>query len=130
MSKSLTTTSMSAGPSGMRPTHPGEILKFEFLEPLAISAYALAKAIGKPPNHVTAIINETRGITAETALLFAEFFGNTPHFWVNLQNEFEMRRARADKSLVAKLKSVAKYDRTAAMPAKRGSRAAAKGKAA
>ncbi len=64
----------------MRAIHPGEILKGE-LEELSLSANVLAQALGVPTNRITAILNEQRGITADTALRFARFFGSTPDFW-------------------------------------------------
>ena len=78
----------------------------EFLEPLDMSANALARALSVPPNRITGLINETRNVTAETALLLAKFFGSTPEFWLNLQRSFDLRRAERDKALARKLKSI------------------------
>jgi addiction module HigA family antidote len=72
------------------PVSPGEILVEEFLTPLGISAYALAKTLRVPTNRITGIINGERAITAETALRLARYFGTTPDFWVNLQAHYEL----------------------------------------
>lgn len=76
------------------PVHPGEVLKAEFLDEIGVSAYALAKALCVPANRVTAIINGERGITAETALRLARFFGTTDCFWMNLQSNYGLAVAR------------------------------------
>jgi addiction module HigA family antidote len=78
----------------MRAIHPGEILKGE-LEELNLSANAFAKALGVPANRITAILNEQRGITADTALRLARFFGSTPDFWMSLQSSYDVKMARA-----------------------------------
>ena len=77
--------------NGMRPVHPGEILRDE-LEALGLSANALSKALGVPVNRITAILNGQRGVTANTALRLARYFGTTPQFWLNLQKTWELRR--------------------------------------
>jgi len=79
----------------IEPTHPGAILRKEFLEPLGISAYRLAKAIGVPKNRVTAIVNGERAITSDTALRLARFFGVSAEFWINLQSRHDLELARA-----------------------------------
>ena len=63
--------------NGMRPVPPGEILKEEFLKPLGMTANALAKAIGVPPNRITAILNDQRGITGDTAVRLSAFFNTS-----------------------------------------------------
>ncbi|OGT01110.1 MAG: addiction module antidote protein, HigA family [Gallionellales bacterium RIFCSPLOWO2_12_FULL_59_22] len=78
----------------MRAIHPGEILKGE-LEELNLSANAFAKALGVPANRITAILNEQRGITADTALRLARFFGSTPDFWMSLQSCYDVKVAQA-----------------------------------
>jgi addiction module HigA family antidote len=70
--------------------HPGEILKEEFVIPHGLSANRLAKALGVPTNRITEIMNGTRGITGETAVLLAHAFGTTPEFWINLQSRYEL----------------------------------------
>ena len=71
--------------------HPGEILKREFLDELGLTAYAFSKAIGMNRSGVSDIINGERAITAESALRFARFFGNSAQFWLNLQDEYNLR---------------------------------------
>ena len=78
--------------NGMRPVHPGEILRDE-LEELGLSANALSKALGVPVNRVTMILNGERGVTADTALRLARYFGTTPQLWMNLQKTWELRQA-------------------------------------
>ena len=78
--------------NGMRPVHPGEILRDE-LDELGLSANALSQALGVPVNRVTMILNGQRGVTADTALRLARYFGTTPQLWLNLQKTWELRRA-------------------------------------
>jgi addiction module HigA family antidote len=78
----------------MRAIHPGEILKGE-LEELNLSANAFAKALDVPTNRITAILNEQRSVTADTALRLAQFFGSTPDFWMSLQSSYDVKIARA-----------------------------------
>lgn len=82
---------MTSG-NGMQPVHPGEILGEELAE-RGLSASALATALGVPTNRVTAILNGQRGVTADTALRLARYFGTTPQLWLNLQKTFELRVA-------------------------------------
>ena len=77
--------------NGMSPVHPGEILRDE-LETLGLSANALSKKLDVPVNRITAILQGTRGVTANTALRLARFFGTTPQVWLNLQKTYELRR--------------------------------------
>ncbi len=72
------------------PLHPGEILRTEFLEPLNISAYALAKAIHVPQTRIGEILAGRRGVTADTSLRLGRFFGMSPGFWLVLQNHHDM----------------------------------------
>jgi len=76
------------------PIHPGEILNEEFLKPLTISQYKLAKAINVPPRRVNEIIHGTRSITADTALRLARYFGTTERFWLNLQSRYDLEVER------------------------------------
>ena len=78
--------------NGMRPVHPGEILRDE-LDELGLSANALSKALGVPVNRVTMILNGQRGVSADTALRLARYFGTTPQLWLNLQKAWELRQA-------------------------------------
>jgi len=73
--------------------HPGEILQEEFLKPLGISVYQLAKQIHLIRSRVNDIVRGRRAITADTALRLAKFFGTTPAFWMNLQTTYELREA-------------------------------------
>lgn len=70
---------------------PGEILKEEFLEPLGISQYRLAKAIGKPESAISAIVNGHRSISVEMAWLLAQALGTTPEFWLNLESTYQLK---------------------------------------
>ena len=81
--------------NGMRPVHPGEILAEE-LEELGLSANAFAKTLGVPTNRIAAILNGQRGVTADTALRLARYFGTGPQLWLNLQQTYELRRAELD----------------------------------
>ena len=77
--------------NGMRPVHPGEILREE-LDELGLSANALSQALGVPVNRVTMILNGRRGVSADTALRLARYFGTTPQLWLNLQKTWELRQ--------------------------------------
>ncbi|MGB2964122.1 MAG: HigA family addiction module antitoxin [Anaerolineales bacterium] len=81
-------------PSDRSPTHPGVMLREEFLDPLGITQRELADAILVPYQRVNEIINEKRGITPNTALRLAKYFGNTPGFWMNLQLRFDLYQAQ------------------------------------
>ena len=72
------------------PIHPGEILREEFLEPMGISQYRLAKNISVPPRRINEIVHGKRSITADTALRFGRFFNMSPQFWLNLQTRFDL----------------------------------------
>ncbi|GAB3235723.1 HigA family addiction module antidote protein [Algoriphagus aestuariicola] len=78
--------------------HPGEILQEEFLAPMDISAYRLAKETFIPQTRISEIIKGNRRITADTALRFAKFFGNSAKFWLGLQNDFDLEEEQALKS--------------------------------
>ena len=77
--------------NGMRPVHPGEILREE-LKALGLSANALSNRLGVPVNRITAILQGRRSVTANTALRLARFFGTSPQVWMNLQKTYELRR--------------------------------------
>jgi antitoxin HigA-1 len=79
--------------------HPGEILRHEFMEPMGISAYRLAKEIGVPLPRVNDIVRSKRAISANTALRLGRYFGNSPQFWLNLQNRFDLAKAARDKTV-------------------------------
>jgi addiction module HigA family antidote len=72
------------------PMHPGRVLELEFLEPLGMTAYGLAKGIGVVPPRVYDIVRGKRGISADTALRLARYFSTSPEFWLNLQAHYEL----------------------------------------
>jgi addiction module HigA family antidote len=72
------------------PIHPGEILIEEFLKPMGISQYRLAKDISVPPRRINEIVHGKRSITADTALRLGRFFGMSPQFWLNLQSRYDL----------------------------------------
>ncbi len=74
----------------IEPIHPGEILKLEFMEAFNLSQNALAKAIKVHPRRINEIVNEKRGISADTALRLSKYFGTTAEFWMNLQLKYEL----------------------------------------
>ena len=76
------------------PIHPGEILREEFLKPLGMSAHQLALRLRVPATRITDIVNEKRGITADTALRLSRYFGTSPKFWLNLQASYELEVAQ------------------------------------
>jgi antitoxin HigA-1 len=75
------------------PIHPGEQLREEFMKPLGLTAYRLAKDLGVPVTRIQSIIGERRAITGDTALRLARYFGTTPEFWLNMQRDFELEQA-------------------------------------
>jgi addiction module HigA family antidote len=75
--------------------HPGEILREEFLKPMRLSAYALAKRLRVPPPRVNDIVLERRGISADTAVRLARFFGTSEQFWLNLQANYEINLVKS-----------------------------------
>lgn len=79
--------------NGMRPVHPGEVLREDFLAALGMSANALAKALNVPAPRVNDIVRERRGVSADTALRLARYFDSTPQFWLNLQTAYDLRVA-------------------------------------
>lgn len=76
------------------PMHPGRFLEIEFLEPLNITSYALAKALGVDPPRVYKIVAGERGITAGTALRLARYFGTSAQYWLNLQTHYDLEIAK------------------------------------
>lgn len=78
----------------MPPVHPGEILREEFLKPLGLSVYALAKAIQVPAPRLHDVVHEKRAISADTALRLGRYFGNSAELWMNLQSHYELEMAR------------------------------------
>jgi len=92
--------------------HPGEVLSEEFLIPMEISAYRLSKGIGIPQTRVSEILKGNRRITADTALRLSLYFGNSPKFWLGLQDDFDLEEEA--KSKKNELKSIRKYHSNAA----------------
>ena len=78
--------------------HPGEILLEEFLLPMKLTPYRLAKEIGVQQTRISQIIKGSRSITADTAVRLARFFGTTEEFWMNLQREYDLRKVKSEKS--------------------------------
>ncbi len=78
----------------MPPVHPGEVLVEEYLEPLGVTQHRLAVAIGVPPRRINEIVHGKRGISADTALRLARFFGTSERFWLNLQSRYDLEREK------------------------------------
>ncbi len=76
------------------PVHPGELLKEEFLKPLEMTAYQLARAIGVMPPRVYEIVRGERSVSADTALRLSRYFGTSPEFWIHLQSHHDLELAR------------------------------------
>jgi antitoxin HigA-1 len=85
---------MAARKLKLAPVHPGEILREDFMAPLGLSINALARALRTPPNHVSGIVNERRGVSAKMALRLARYFGTSPELWLGLQMDYELDMAR------------------------------------
>jgi antitoxin HigA-1 len=79
--------------NGMRPVHPGEVLREDFLRPAGLTANALAKALRVPAPRINDIVRERRGITADTAMRLARYFGGDAQSWLNLQTQYDLRIA-------------------------------------
>jgi antitoxin HigA-1 len=77
----------------LAPVHPGEILREEFLQPLGMSAYALAHACHVPRTRIERLIREETPVTPDTALRLARYFGTTPEFWLGIQTRFDLEKA-------------------------------------
>lgn len=84
--------------NGMRPVHPGEILREDYLLPLDMSVNALAKALHVPASRINDVVLERRGITADTAMRLARYFDTTAQFWISLQGEYDLRVAQVEKA--------------------------------
>lgn len=89
---------MSNITNGMRPIHPGEILREEFLMPIGLSPHALAVRLQVSAPRINDIVRERRGVTADTALRLSRFFGVSAEFWMGLQADYDMAIARRDLS--------------------------------
>lgn len=86
-------------------THPGEILKEEFLDPLEITQAAFAQHLGLPLPQVNEIVHGKQGITPETAWLFSQALGTTPQFWMNLQNAYDLTSKRPGRTVARLVKA-------------------------
>lgn len=84
--------------------HPGEMLREEFMTPLGLTSYRLAKELRIPAPRVNDIVLEKRGITADTALRLARYFGNTPEFWMNMQAHYDLAVAKVSAKGIDKVK--------------------------
>ena len=89
------------------PIHPGRILDEEFLRPMHVTRYRLARTIGVDPRRIHAIVRGERAITAETALLFSRFFGNSAKFWMGLQSQYDLEREQ--DRLADRIESIPRY---------------------
>jgi addiction module HigA family antidote len=81
----------------LQPVHPGEILLHDFMKPLGMSANALARVLAVPPNRITSIANGQRAVSADTALRLARYFGTSAEFWMGLQKDYELEKARQEE---------------------------------
>lgn len=82
--------------NAMRPVHPGEVLREEFIKPMNLTPHAVASALRVQPACINEIVREECGVTADTALRLARYFGTTPPFWLNLQQAYELRLAQME----------------------------------
>lgn len=99
---------MDATNDRLPPLHPGEVLREEFMRPLELSAYAVAKACGTPRTRIERIAREETGITADTALRLGKLFGTSAEFWLGLQDDYDLETARASLSdAIARIRPVA-----------------------
>jgi addiction module HigA family antidote len=89
--------------NGMRPVHPGEVLQEDYLKPLGMSVNALAKALDVPTSRMNDIVNERRGVSADTALRLERFFGSDAQGWLNMQTAYDLKLAQKSAA-----KSIAK----------------------
>ncbi len=92
--------------NGMRPIHPGEVLREDYLKPMYMSANALARHLHVPASRVNDIVLERRGITADTALRLSRFFGGDAQSWLNLQTAYDLRTAELNAELQASVRQV------------------------
>lgn len=92
--------------NGMRPVHPGEVLREDYLKPMELSASALARQLHVPASRINDIVLERRGVTADTALRLSRFFGGDAQSWLNMQTAYDLRVAELDASLQAAVMAV------------------------
>jgi addiction module HigA family antidote len=96
----------------LAPVHPGEVLREDFLVPMKLSPYAVARACGVPRTRIERLAREQTAVTADTALRLARYLGTTPEFWMNMQAQYDLERA-ADQ-MTATLRKIAPFGRAAA----------------
>ena len=94
------------------PLHPGEMLREEFLKPMGLTPYKVARACGVPRTRIERIVREELGITADTALRLAKFFGTTVAFWMNLQTRYDIRMV--ERAIAVDLAAIQTFKRAAA----------------
>jgi len=107
-SRLLTTTNRDSSTRRLPNIHPGEILLEEFLKPLSVTGYRLAKETHMPATRVSEILRQKRGITADTAMRLSKYFGNSANFWLGLQAEYDLRevgrRSKKELNLIQPMK--------------------------
>ena len=97
------------------PIHPGEILLEEFMKPLGVSQNKLARDLDVPPKRINAVVNGKSGVTADTALRLAKYFGTTPEFWMNLQALYDIEEAqKLYKKDIESMHTAREFQRSAA----------------
>lgn len=121
MSRSSTTIDTDPSFQRLAPLHVGEVLREEFLAPLKLSPYTIAKALGVPRTRIERLVREETALTADTALRLSRYFGTTAEFWMNLQTAYELECAK--RALASKLAKIAR--RPSAHRMSRGRRARA-----
>ncbi len=94
--------------SRLRNVHPGDVLKLEFMQPLGLTAYRLAKDIGVPQTRIADILRRRRAVSAETALRLERYFNNTPQFWLGLQADYDLEEVGA--SHIGSIKKIKPID--------------------
>jgi addiction module HigA family antidote len=99
--------------NGMRPVHPGEVLREEYLKPFDLSANALAKALRLSPSRIGDIVLERRGVTADTAVRLARYFGGTAQFWLNLQSIYDLRTTERSAETKRALREIEPLEQSA-----------------
>ncbi|MHB8723075.1 MAG: HigA family addiction module antitoxin [Steroidobacteraceae bacterium] len=99
--------------NGMRPVHPGEVLRDEYLKPLGLSPNALAKVLHLSPSRIGDIVLERRGVTADTAMRLARYFGGTAQFWLNLHSIYDLRTAEHSAETKRAVRQIEPLERTA-----------------
>jgi addiction module HigA family antidote len=96
----------------LAPIHPGEVLREEFLQPMRLTAYAVARACGVPRTRIERLAREETPVTADSALRLARYFGTTPEFWMGMQAQYDLERAQDEAA--AELRRIVPMKREAA----------------